>query len=177
MGEQKQLLPYAGTTLLGKAVDEAEASSLDRVVVVLGAAADIVVSTIAPTRAIVVRNPDYTRGNLSSLRVGVGAAGEHDAVVHLLGDMPGVDAGLIDQVVDAWKREPRPVAVTRYRDRVAHPFVLGATTTAGLDRLDGPKAIWRLIRDTPDVLEIDVDRDAPVDVDTPADYERLLREA
>ena len=177
MGEQKQLLPYAGTTLLGKAVGEAEASSLDRVVVVLGASADAVESSLDPARAIVVRNPDYTRGNLSSLQVGVGAAAEHDAIVHLLGDMPGVDADLIDQVVDAWKRDPRPVAVTRYRDRMAHPFVLGATITADLDRMDGPKAVWRLIQAAPDVLEIDVDRDAPIDVDTPADYERLLRKA
>lgn len=177
MGEQKQLLPFAGTTLLGKAIAEAEASSLDRVVVVLGASAAAVESTLEPKRAVVVRNPDYTRGNLSSLQVGVGVAGEHDAIVHLLGDMPGVDADLIDHVVDAWRRDRRPVAVTRYRDRVAHPFVLGATIAADLDQLEGPKAIWRLIRAAPDVLEIDVDRDAPIDVDTRADYERLLREA
>jgi len=177
MGRQKQLLPYAGTTLLGKAVAEAEASSLDRVIVVLGAAAAEVETALTLRRATVVYNPDYHRGNLSSLRTGVDAAGEHDAIVHLVGDMPGVDAGLIDLVVDAWKEDRRPLAITRYRDRIAHPFVLAAVTTSQLDRLEEPKAIWRLIQDSnpADVLEIEAGREAPIDVDTREDYERLFR--
>jgi molybdenum cofactor cytidylyltransferase len=176
MRAPKQLLPYAGTTLLGKAVAEAEASSLDRVVVVLGAAAAEVGAALEPSRAQIVPNLDYDRGNLSSLQVGVEAAGAHDAVVHLLGDMPGVDAELIDGVVAAWRRDPHPVAVTRYRDRVAHPFVLSSSITGRLGELDEPKSIWRLARssDRADVMEIDVDRSAPIDVDTPEDYERLL---
>jgi molybdenum cofactor cytidylyltransferase len=176
MGQQKQLLGYRGTTLLGAAVAQAEASSLDRVIVVLGAAADDVEATLTPERATIAYNPDYERGNLSSLQVGVAAAGEHDAIAHLVADMPGVEASLIDLVVDAWKQDRRPLAVTRYRDRVGHPFVLAAATTARLDRLREPKAIWRLIRDSDpaDVLEVEAGRDAPIDVDTREDYERLL---
>ncbi|MEA2057922.1 MAG: nucleotidyltransferase family protein [Actinomycetota bacterium] len=177
MGRQKQLLPYRGTTLIGATVAQAEASSLDRVIVVLGAAVDDVEAALTPERATIAYNPDFQSGNLTSLRVGVAAAGDHDAIVHLVGDMPGVDAGLIDLVVGAWKEDRRPLAVTRYRDRIAHPFVLAATTTSQLDRLEEPKAIWRLIQasDPTDVLEIDAEREAPIDVDTREDYERLLR--
>jgi molybdenum cofactor cytidylyltransferase len=177
MGQQKQLLPYAGTTMLGKAVAEAEASSLDRVIVVLGAAGAEVEAALTLRRATVAYNPDYQRGNLSSLRTGVDAAGDYDAIVHLVGDMPGIDAGLIDLVVDAWKEDRRALAVTRYRDRIAHPFVLAAATTTQLGRLEEPKAIWQLIQtsDPADILEIEADRDAPIDVDTREDYERLLR--
>jgi len=176
VGQQKQLLAYRGTTLLGEAVAQAEASSLDRVIVVLGAAADDVEATLTPERATIAYNPDYQRGNLSSLKVGVVAAGDHDAIVHLVGDMPGVGASLIDLVVDAWNQDRRPLAVTRYRDRVAHPFVLAAATTSRLDQLREPKAIWRLIRDSDpaDVLEVEAGHDAPIDVDTREDYERLL---
>lgn len=176
MGTPKQLLSYAGTTLLGKAVAEAEASSLDRVVVVLGAAAAEVAAALQPARAQVVCNADYDRGNLSSLQTGVEAGGAHDAIVHLLGDMPDVDAGLIDGVVAAWRHDPHPIAVTRYRDRVAHPMVLSSSITGRLSELEEPKSIWRLARasDQADVLEIGVDRLAPIDVDTPEDYERLL---
>lgn len=177
MGRRKQLLAYRESTLLGRAVVEAEASSLDRVIVVLGAAASKVEAALTLDRATVAYNPDYHRGNLSSLRIGVDAAGEHDAIVHLVGDMPGVDAGLIDLVVDAWKEDRHPLAVTRYRDRIAHPFVLAAATTSQLDRLVEPKAIWRLIQasNPADVLEIEAGREAPIDVDTREDYERLLR--
>lgn len=175
MGTPKQLLEYGHSTILGRAVTEAEASSLDRVVVVVGAASLEVEASLQLRRAQIVRNLEYHHGNLSSLIVGVEAAGEHDAVVHLLGDMPGVDAALIDLIVDEWRRDPRPIAVTRYRDRPAHPIVLSAATTARLGELREPKAIWRLIEesDPGDVLEVSVDRDMPIDVDTPADYERL----
>lgn len=177
MGRRKQLLAYRESTLLGRAVAEAEASSLDRVIVVLGASAAEVEAALTLSRATVAHNSDYRRGNLSSLLTGVAAAGVHDAIVHLVGDMPGVDAELIDLVVGAWKEDRRPLAVTRYRDRIAHPFILAAVTTAKLDRLEEPKAIWRLIQgsDPADVLEIEADRVAPIDVDTREDYERLLR--
>lgn len=176
MGVPKQLLPYAGTTLLGKAIAEAEASALDKVVVVLGAAAAEVEAALQPARSLIVHNVDYDRGNLSSLQIGVAAAGVHDAVVHLLGDMPGVDAELIDAVVAAWRANPHPIVVTRYRDRVAHPFVLSSSVTGRLHELEEPKSVWRLVRSSEraDVLEVDADRAAPIDVDTPEDYERLL---
>ena len=176
MGEPKQLLPYAGTTILGKTIAEAEASRLDRVIVVLGASAARVEASLGLSRAEVVQNPDYKTGNLGSLRVGVRAAGDHDAVVHLLGDMPDVDAALIDDIVGTWKSDPRPIAIARYRDLRAHPIVLAASTVSGLDQLSEPRAIWRLIESTEphDVLEVRIDREAPIDVDTPADYQRLL---
>jgi molybdenum cofactor cytidylyltransferase len=145
---------------------------------VLGASADAVEAALRPTRARLVRNLDHDRGNLSSLQVGVEAAGSHDAVVHLLGDMPEVDAALIDAMVAAWRHDPRPIAVARYRDRVAHPFVLAHSLTQGLGELEEPKSIWRLVGSTnrDNVLEVTVDREAPIDVDTREDYERLLRQ-
>lgn len=178
MGEPKQILPYAGSTLLGATIGEVEASAVDRVVVVLGASADSVEAALRPNRARLVRNLDHDRGNLSSLQVGVEAAGSHDAVVHLLGDMPGVDAALIDAMIAAWRHSPRPIAVARYRDRVAHPFVLAHSVTQRLGELEGPKSIWRLLGSTnrDNVLEVPVDRAAPIDVDTREDYERLLRQ-
>jgi molybdenum cofactor cytidylyltransferase len=176
MGRPKQLLPYGDTTLLGAVVANAEASRLDPVVVVVGAAAVEVEAALRPARARLVRNLRYHEGNLSSLRTGVAAVGPHDAVMLLLGDMPQVDAGLIDHVRDAWLAAPCPLLVTRYRDGVGHPFVLGAATTARLDELEEPKALWRLTQETPDLAEVAVGRDRPRDVDTPEDYEQLLAE-
>ncbi len=177
MGTPKQLLAYRGGTLLSHSLAAAESSRLDPVIVVLGAAAVEIEASLRPTRAVVVRNLDYHEGNLSSLRVGVEAAGDVDAVVVLLGDMPDVGAALIDVVVAAWLDDPHPIAVTEYRDGSGHPLVLGAGTLARLGELRPPNALWRLLESAPpgDVLRVPADRDRPIDVDTPADYERLTR--
>ena len=70
MGNAKQLLPYKGAILLQHAVDAAEASRLDGVIVVTGAYADEVEAALRVDRAVTVRNPDFRRGNMSSLEVG-----------------------------------------------------------------------------------------------------------
>lgn len=177
MGTPKQLLAYRGGTILGHSLAAAEGSRLDPVVLVLGAAALEVEASLNPTRALIVQNLHYHEGNLSSLRVGVEAAGDVDAVVVLLGDMPEVGSDVIDAVAGAWLEDPKPLAVTEYRDGAGHPLVLGASTLARLDDLRPPKALWRLLDAAPagDVLRVSVDRDRPVDVDTPEDYERLQR--
>ena len=91
LGQPKQALPLGDTTLLGWVVREAEASSLDRVVVVAR-------DGVATGRATVAL-PDAGDGTCSSsLRSGLAAAGPCDAVLLLVGDMPGVDASVIDAV-------------------------------------------------------------------------------
>ena len=176
MGRPKQLLPYRNTTLLGTAVSAAEESLLDSVIVVVGAAALEVEASLQVTRAEVVRNLRYHDGNLSSFLTGIAAAGEFDAAMLLLGDMPGVDAVLIDEVLASWRQDPAPIQVTAYRNGSGHPFVFDRQVIAELDGLEGTKPLWRLIPGRDDVRTIAVDRDRPIDVDTPEDYERLLAE-
>src|SRR5207253_5508497 len=71
MGSPKQLLPIDGRPLLELVVARACASSLDEVLVVLGANADAILGRIDLGRAAVVRNPDHASGMASSLRAGL----------------------------------------------------------------------------------------------------------
>ena len=66
MGEPKLLLPLGGSTVLNTTLASVEASEVDRVIVVTGANASLIESSIVAERASVVRNPDYRRGNMSS---------------------------------------------------------------------------------------------------------------
>ena len=61
-GTPKQLLPFGDTTLLGQAVRNANASALDRVVVVLGRASEELRATVDFGRAEVVENTAYGTG-------------------------------------------------------------------------------------------------------------------
>ncbi|HTJ75838.1 MAG TPA: nucleotidyltransferase family protein [Acidimicrobiales bacterium] len=172
LGRPKQTLPFGDTTLLGWVVRDVEASSLDRVIVVVGGAEDEARAGLPPlTRAEVVSNSAYASGCASSLLAGLDTAGDCDAVMLLLGDMPGVDAGVIDTVRTDWEANRPWAAVTDYRGQAGHPFVFSADAFATLRGLHGDKAVWKILDGQPDrVPRIAVDRPLPVDVDTWDDY-------
>ena len=123
-GAPKQLLPFGDTTMLGQIVRNANASALDRVVVVLGRASGELRGSVEFGRAMVVENTAYGTGCASSLLAGIDAAGEDcEALVLLLGDQPGVKPGFIDSVLAEW-RSPRPWAAgASYEGELGHPFV------------------------------------------------------
>src|SRR5215211_6367129 len=103
-GAPKQLLPFGDTTMLGQAVRNANASDLDRVVVVLGRASGELRGSVDFGRAVVVENTAYGTGCASSLFAGMDAAGEDcGAPGLLLGDQPGVRAEFIDSVLSQWR--------------------------------------------------------------------------
>jgi molybdenum cofactor cytidylyltransferase len=174
LGRPKQTLPFGDTTLLGHVLRDAEASSLDRVVLVLGGAAEAALAGAAPARAEVVVNEAYGSGCASSLLAGFDATGPADAVVLVLGDMPGVGPEVIDAVRAAWERDRPWAALADWRGTPGHPLAFSAEAFPALRALHGDKAVWKLIEADPGrVLRVPVDRDRPADVDTWADYEAV----
>jgi molybdenum cofactor cytidylyltransferase len=178
LGRPKQTLPLAGTTVLGWAVREAEASGLDRVVVVLGGAGDEAAAALPGGRAATVYNEDYGSGCASSLLAGLGAAGGASAIVMLLGDVPGLEHGTIDAVLAGWKAEPTWAAVTQFQGGLGHPFVFSAEAFGTLRGLHGDKAVWKIVDAEPEqrVRRIRVERPLPRDIDTWVDYLEVCRQ-
>jgi molybdenum cofactor cytidylyltransferase len=175
-GPPKQLLPFGDTTLLGQSVRNANASSLDRTVVVLGRASGELHDAIDFGRAEVVENTAYGTGCASSLLAGLDAAGDDcEALFLLLGDQVGVLPWFIDRALAEWRDERPWAAVCSYRGRLGHPFVFSLEAFGDLRGLHGDKAVRKLIEAYPDkVREIELDAELPPDVDTPEDYERAL---
>ncbi len=146
LGRPKQTLPLGDRTLLAHVVADVEAaSSLDRVIVVLGGAAHEAAASLDITRAIAVRNDSYGEGCASSLLAGLDASGECDALVLLLGDMPGVTPAMIDDVVTRWRTAPTWAAITEYDDGIGHPFVFSSEAFPTLRTLHGDKAVWKIV--------------------------------
>jgi molybdenum cofactor cytidylyltransferase len=153
-------------------VRNAHASSLDRVVLVVGGAADGALAGLPDSRAEVAYNEAYGEGCASSLLAGLDAAGDPDAAMLLLGDMPGVDASIIDAVRSGWEARRPWGLLTSYDGGVGHPFVFSAAAFPSLRELHGDKAVWKLV----DRMErLRLERPRPRDVDTWEDYEALLR--
>jgi molybdenum cofactor cytidylyltransferase len=187
-GTPKQLLPFGNTTLLGQAVRNANASALNRVVVVLGRASEELRATVDFGRAEVVENTAYGMGCASSLLAGLDSTGQDcDAIALLLGDQPGVSADYIDHVIATWQQNRPWAAVTAYNPSpyspiptphslaLGHPFVFAREAFGELRSLHGDKAVWKLIEAHPErVSRVEIAASLPPDVDDPEDYDLAL---
>ena len=155
------------------------ASALDEVIVVLGRAADEIQPRLRSTRARVIVNPVFTEGCSGSYKAGMATIDPRaEAVMVLLGDQPGVESAVIDQVAEDWRTQGGRIALTSYRGRRGHPMVFARELFDQLRQLSGDKAAWKILDAHPDwVRDVAVDHAFPEDVDTRQDYEALLREA
>jgi CTP:molybdopterin cytidylyltransferase MocA len=166
----KALLPYRGRPLIEHAVSVLRAGGCARVVVVLGAGADEVVGAADLRGCTVVRNPDWSSGMGSSLRVGLAALppAASAALVSLV-DTPGVTSEAVARLLDA-HRSGVDLAAAAYDGKRAHPVIIGARhwpeASAGAVGDAGARA---LLRDHADELLLVECGDiaVPDDIDTP----------
>ena len=161
-------------------VETAFASRARPVVVVVGHARRSVEAALSGLRATIAFNPDFASGIASSLSVGLSAMpADIAAALVLLGDMPNVDASLIDRLIDAFEAEPHVHAVAPLQDgRRGNPVLLARTIFARAMRLHGDEGARRLLADLSagEVVEIDAaGSGAAFDIDTPEDLSSIGR--
>ena len=172
MGRSKLTLPYGDSTVIGTVLTRLFATSVEDVVVVTGYHGDEVEAAIGGAVR-TTTNPDPDRGNLSSLRCGLDALGDGvDGVLILLGDMPEVDPGDIDALVERFASGSVDAAVCVYTDGWGHPAVVSRELIDGIDT-DTDKPLWLAIRALPEDkrIEVSFDKPKPLDINTPQDHE------
>jgi molybdenum cofactor cytidylyltransferase len=177
LGQPKQLLPYKGTTLLGWVVKQMESCpALDEVIVVLGKNAEEVRNTISFGRSKVVVNAGTEQGCSASYRKGISAFDPRtEALVVLLGDQPGVNPEIAQQIVSFWKNDGSKIILANYQGRKGHPMIFSKELFPSLEDLHGDKAVWKLVDQHPEwVIEVPIDRPYPRDVNTWEDYQEVI---
>jgi len=165
-GGPKQLARLGGLPLLEHAL--AALAELDEVVVVLGAQAEAVRAQVAVGRARIVVAHDWADGQAASLRAGLRAAGDADAVLVTLGDQPGMTAAAVRAVLAA--RDPERFDAVRalYAGAPGHPVLLERALLPRATGLEGDAGARTLLARAR-VRELDLTGLAdPRDVDTPA---------
>jgi molybdenum cofactor cytidylyltransferase len=177
LGRPKQLLDLGGRPVLRHVVEAALASPLDRVVVVLGhREGEVAAALPRDPRLRIVSNPQYRRGQSTSLRAGLRAAGEAGAAVILLGDQPGVRAEAIEAVVRAWREGAGAVVQASYSGRAAHPTLLDRSVWEEVGEEAGDQGARDVLARHPEWRAlVEVGGDPPPDIDTERDYEQVSR--
>jgi molybdenum cofactor cytidylyltransferase len=177
LGRAKQLLDLDGKPVLQHVVDALDESFLDEIVVVLGHEAEVIGRALrVPASARIVVNPHYAAGQSTSLRCGLESLGvEVEAAVIVLGDQPGVTAGMIDRVIEEWKASGAPVVRAYFGSTPGHPVLVGRAawgsfTSASGD--EGARTVMSSVRG--EVRKVVLGDEPLVDVDTWEGYERLI---
>jgi molybdenum cofactor cytidylyltransferase len=173
-GSQKLLARVKGTPIVTTTA-RTLAPLVDHLIVVVGSNAGAVTAALTGVDAAIVENSRWADGLSTSLRLGVDAAPPiAEAVVVALGDQPGIDPTVVRVVIARWRETGRPIVATRYRGVQGHPVLLARAVFDELRSIAGDVGARDLIaRDPARVAFVDVDADAPRDVDTPDDLAAL----
>jgi molybdenum cofactor cytidylyltransferase len=138
MGYPKPLLKVGDETFVAH-LAAAMLTVVGRLTVVVGAHADRVRPAI-PTdpRIRVVDNPNWSRGQLSSIKAGLRAlpADSCAAMVHLT-DHPTVKAETFAAVADAYRHSGKPIVIARHDGHRGHPVLFDRSIFTEL--LDAPE--------------------------------------
>jgi molybdenum cofactor cytidylyltransferase len=179
-GPNKLLAEIGGKPLVRIAVQEALGSRARPVIVVTGHQHERVEAALKGLPVTVVHNPDFADGLSTSLKAGIAAVPpDADGVIVCLGDMPQVDAALIDQLIAAFDPERGAlVVVPTIEGKRGNPVVWSRRFFSALATLDGDVGARHLIASYPEaVTEVALsDRAALVDVDTPEAFDALKSE-
>lgn len=138
MGKPKQLMPLGKNTLLEQAIDNLLNSSVDETIVVLGHKAEEITKKIASKPVKIVINPDYQQGMSTSIVAGLIMVDPRSRAVMLaLGDQPLVTSQTINQLIEAFIKHNKGIAVPTYRGRRGHPIIFDIKYKAELFKLKG----------------------------------------
>jgi len=170
-GPNKLIAEIAHRPLVRIAAEEALASRAKPVIVVTGHQRPEVEQALAGLPVTIVHNPDFAQGLGTSLRTGIAAVPpEADAAIVCLGDMPHVDAGLIDRLIGAFDpARGALVVVPTFEGKRGNPVLWSRRFFPDLMAVEGDVGARHLIGRYPEaVVEVAVDdRGAFVDIDTP----------
>jgi molybdenum cofactor cytidylyltransferase len=167
----KLIAEIGGTPLVRIAVEQALASRASPVVVVTGHQREKVEAALKGLNVRLTNNPDYADGLGTSLRAGIAAVPDNaDGVIVCLGDMPQVDAALIDRLIAAFDPERGAlVVVPTITGRRGNPVVWARRFFHDLMAIHGDIGARHLIGSYAEaVVEVPILGDAALmDVDTP----------
>lgn len=181
MGRAKASLPIDDRdTFLTRIVRTFLEAGVDDVVIVVGHEGESIAAAFAASTlpARFVHNPDYDRGQLSSLIAGLSVVDRPGVIATLvtLVDVPLVGVDTVRTVVDCYRRTHAPIVRPMAGTRHGHPMLIDRSLFDRLRAADptlGAKPIVRAHASPSGDIAVD-DEGAFTDIDTEEDYRRVL---
>jgi molybdenum cofactor cytidylyltransferase len=181
MGRPKALLPSGslGETFYDRVTRSLLEGGVDEVVVIVGADADAIRQQAEERpRVRIVHNPEFERGQLTSMLAGVRSIDEAAAsgVLVTLIDVPLVAPDTVRALIAAHRERGAPIVRPVSKGRHGHPVIFHKRLFDELRRADPARGAKPVVNaHAAEIHEVLVeDEGAFIDIDTPEDYERWI---
>jgi molybdenum cofactor cytidylyltransferase len=175
MGQPKMLLPWGKLTVIEQVVTTFLNAGIEDLVVVSGAAHELVMQAIEGLPARVTHNSEYAAGEmLSSLQCGIRAMPERTRATFIgLGDQPQVQERTIRLICDAYREGNSGLTVPSFQMKRGHPWLASRPLWDELLALEPPETLRDfLTRNSGQIEYVNVDTPTVLaDLDTPEDYQ------
>ncbi|HCV44409.1 MAG TPA: hypothetical protein DGH68_13050 [Bacteroidetes bacterium] len=175
MGSPKAILRIGDETFVQHIVGQLHDAGVRDVVVVLGADADEIRSSLSWFGGTIVVNHGWKEGQLTSVVAGLNAFGNRkpDGVVICPVDRPLISHTLIDDLIKAFRESGKSIVIPVCQGRRGHPTVFSSRMFDSLR--DAPVTVGarHVVRNHPnDVLEVSTGEESCIlNIDTQDDYE------
>jgi molybdenum cofactor cytidylyltransferase len=155
-GVAKSLIRLQGVPLINRQLIALSGAGVDEVVVVTGHARDAVEAAVGSFPVTLAYNPEYRRGQQSSVRAGLAALnGSFDAVFIVLADQPLIGAGDLTELIAAFKQRPAGnVLVPMVNGQRGNPILLDGIARADILASDTNLGCRQLIERQPELVHV-----------------------
>ena len=182
MGTPKALLDFRGEPFVLRILEALEAVDLKPRLVVLGPDAPRIRPFLAPRECVILETPEIEGGPIVSVRCALTALRPLCPAAMLAWpvDLPHIRVSTVERLLQAYRRFHAPATLPAFGERRGHPVIWDSSLFSELESSEeatrhGPGAVLRQHGDR--LLVVPVDDPAVVDdLNTPEDYERLVRE-
>jgi molybdenum cofactor cytidylyltransferase len=178
MGSPKALLQIGDKSFAQRIVDTLIASRVLDIVIVLGADAEPIQDQLNWFEGKTVINREWTKGQLSSVLVGLRAVEQQDLYGVLIWpvDRPLVSRHVIVGMLHQFWTKQKKIVVPIYKGRRGHPVLFGKELFHELERAPMEFGARSVLQARPDdVLEYQTDEEGVlINIDSPEDYQKYV---
>jgi CTP:molybdopterin cytidylyltransferase MocA len=179
MGAPKALIPYRGRTFVEHLLKVTQHPRVSLTRIVVGAHAGEIRQKLGSFAALAVDNPDWEKGQLSSIQAGIRRLppGSTEGMILCPVDHPLVSAGLVAQMIEAFDSSGKPIVLPTFHGKRGHPVIFRSTLydelLAASPEVGARQVVWA---HAADVLEVATEEEGVVlNINDPATLDRALR--
>jgi molybdenum cofactor cytidylyltransferase len=128
MGSPKALVAYQGRPFLEHLIEVTQHPRVGLRRVVVGAQAEEILSRLKLDPATVVINPDWNKGQLSSIHAALRSLppGVSDGMLLCLVDHPLITATLVSELIEKFYASGKLIVVPTYKGKRGHPVIFSS---------------------------------------------------
>ena len=161
------------------AVDIANETMADPVIVVLGSNVAQLEKEIDDRKVHIAENKDWQEGLASSIRSGLETlqhiAPTADGVILMVCDQPHISPDLLNELIAVQCKTEKTIIASQYKDTVGTPAIFHRSLFAELLELKGEAGAKKIMENHPVNLGTVRFEKGSIDIDTEKDYEALLK--